>query len=90
MYNSLVIKNADTVCTVISPVKAGEKIIYSFDGSEKSLNAATDIPIYHKAALRDIKRGEPVIKYGCKIGYALEDIKVGEHVHIRNLDSKMK
>ena len=90
MYNSLVIKEADTVATVIAPVKIGESIIYSIGGEEKSLTASTDIPIYHKAALRDIKKGEAVIKYGCKIGYALEDIKKGAHVHTQNLDSIMK
>ena len=39
MYNSLVIKGDDTVLTVIAPIKAGESIIYNFDGEEKSLTA---------------------------------------------------
>ncbi|MCD8035993.1 MAG: UxaA family hydrolase [Clostridiales bacterium] len=90
MYNSLVIKEGDTVTTVIAAIKAGEKIIYDINGEEKSLTACTDIPIYHKAALKDIKKGDVVIKYGCKIGYALQDIKEGEHVHTWNLDSSMK
>ena len=71
MYNSLVIKESDTVVTVIAPIKAGEEIIYNINGEEKKLTASTDIPIYHKAALRDIKKGEVITKYGCKIGYAL-------------------
>ena len=90
MYNSLVIKETDTVATVIAPIKSGEKIVYDINGEEKSLTASTDIPIYHKAALRDINKGEAVTKYGCKIGYALQDIKKGEHVHTWNLDSIMK
>lgn len=90
MYNSLVIKETDNVVTVIAPIKAGEKIIYDIGGEEKSITAATDIPIYHKAALRDLKKGEVVTKYGCKIGYALADIKQGEHIHTWNLDSVMK
>lgn len=90
MYNSLVIKESDSVVTVIAPIKAGEEIIYNINGEEKKLTASTDIPIYHKAALRDIKKGEAVTKYGCKIGYALADIKQGEHIHTWNLDSIMK
>ena len=90
MYNSLVIKEVDTVATLIAPVKAGEMIVYNLDGAEKSLEAITDIPIYHKVALIDIKKGDILVKYGCKIGYALEDIKKGEHVHTWNLDSEMK
>ena len=90
MYNSLVIKESDTVVTVIAPIKAGEELIYNINGEEKNLTASTDIPIYHKAALRDIKKGEVITKYGCKIGYALTDIKQGEHIHTWNIDSMMK
>ena len=90
MYNSLVIKESDTVVTVIAPIKAGEEIIYNINGEEKKLTASTDIPIYHKAALRDIRKDEVITKYGCKIGYALAEIKQGEHIHTWNLDSMMK
>jgi hypothetical protein len=89
MYNCLVINENDTVATVISPVKAGEEIVYSLKGTEYRLKATTDIQKFHKVALCDIKKGEIVLKYGCKIGYALCDIKKGEHVHTQNLDSKM-
>ncbi len=90
MYNSLVIKESDNVVTVIAPIKAGEDIIYAMGGEEKRVTASTDIPIYHKAALNDIKKGDIVTKYGCKIGYAIADIKQGEHIHTWNLDSVMK
>lgn len=43
----------------------------------------------HKVALRDIKKGENVIKYGYPIGYALEDIKAGEHVHTHNIKTNL-
>ena len=39
----------------------------------------------HKIALRDIAKGEPVIKYGFPIGEATEDIPAGGHVHTHNL-----
>jgi len=39
----------------------------------------------HKYAYRDIKKGEPVIKYGFPIGFALRNIKSGEMVHTDNL-----
>ena len=41
-------------------------------------------------ALRDMKKGEPVIKYGFPIGHAKEDIKAGEHVHCHNLQSSLE
>lgn len=44
-----------------------------------------DIPAGHKAALRPIAAGEPVIKYGFPIGIATADIAPGEHVHVHNV-----
>lgn len=44
----------------------------------------------HKAALCDIKKNEPVIKYGFAIGRAKTDIKKGEYVHCHNIYSDMK
>lgn len=39
----------------------------------------------HKFAIRDIAKGENVVKYGFSIGIAKEDIKAGAHVHSHNL-----
>ena len=47
-----------------------------------------DIPIGHKAALRDIKKGDTIIKYGFDIGKAVADIKLGEHAHVHNIKTK--
>ncbi len=43
----------------------------------------------HKAALKDIKRGENIIKYGYPIGHAVEDIPAGSHVHTHNLRTNL-
>ena len=43
----------------------------------------------HKYALRDIKEGENIIKYGNPIGHATEDIKAGEHVHTHNVKTNL-
>jgi hypothetical protein len=45
---------------------------------------APGIPFGHKAALVGIPAGAEVIKYGVKIGHALEPIAAGEHVHVHN------
>ena len=39
----------------------------------------------HKYAVRQIKEGEPVIKYGFPIGVATKDVAPGERVHTDNL-----
>lgn len=43
----------------------------------------------HKYALRDIKEGENIIKYGNPIGHATCDIKKGEHVHTHNTKTNL-
>ena len=43
----------------------------------------------HKYALRDIKEGEDIIKYGNPIGHATCDIKAGEHVHTHNVKTNL-
>ena len=43
----------------------------------------------HKYALRDIKCGEDIIKYGNPIGHATCDIKCGEHVHTHNVKTNL-
>jgi altronate dehydratase len=45
------------------------------------------IPRGHKVALRAIRAGEPVVKYGHPIGAASVDIAPGDHVHIHNVSS---
>ena len=43
----------------------------------------------HKYAVRDIGKGEKVIKYGYPIGIASENIKKGDHVHSHNLKTAL-
>lgn len=45
----------------------------------------SDIERGHKFALRDIGKGEHVVKYGYPIGIATADIKAGEWIHSHNL-----
>ena len=43
----------------------------------------------HKYALRAIRAGENVIKYGMPIGHATCDIAPGEHVHVHNVATNL-
>ena len=49
-----------------------------------------DIPMGHKAALREIPAGAPVIKYGFPIGRASRPIEKGAWVHSHNLSSAIR
>ncbi len=52
-------------------------------------NVEVNLEDGHKYALRDIKRGEDIIKYGNPIGHATEDIKAGDHVHTHNVKTNL-
>lgn len=52
-------------------------------------NVEVNVDNGHKYAVRDIKRGENIIKYGQPIGHTLADIKKGEHVHSHNLATNL-
>jgi altronate hydrolase len=43
------------------------------------------IGLGHKLAVRPIRAGEPVLKYGQIIGFAGADIPAGAHVHVHNV-----
>jgi len=64
-------------------------IINKIDNVGICLKEFGDIPAGHKYALRDIKEGETVIKYGQIIGRAKCDIKEGEWVHTHNVKSHL-
>jgi len=59
-------------------------IIHKLDNVEVNLEDG------HKYALRDIKCGEDIIKYGNSIGHATVDIKKGEHVHTHNVKTNLQ
>ncbi len=64
--------------------------IHNDDNVAVLLKGNKDIPAGHKIALKDIKAGEDVVKYGYKIGVAKCDIKKDEHIHCHNLSSDLK
>lgn len=55
-------------------------------GSKIVLKAKVDVG--HKFAVRQIKAGERIIKYGAPIGVATRDIEPGEYVHTHNMASE--
>lgn len=52
-------------------------------------NVEVNLENGHKYALKDINKGENIIKYGSPIGYATTDIKKGEHIHTHNMKTNL-
>ena len=55
--------------------------------SDKNIETKDIIPFGHKFAIRNIKKGSSVIKYGEVIGTSSEDISEGDWIHIHNITS---
>ena len=64
---------ADTVAVVVvEGIKSGQELNgwIMDDNRHIKITAGADIPIGHKIALKDMKTGDTVIKYGVDIGKA--------------------
>ena len=48
----------------------------------------SDIPIGHKVAMKDISKGDTIIKYGVDIGKCVKGMKKGDHLHVHNVKTK--
>jgi len=86
MSNAIVLSEKDNVATALAEMKAGEKIAVK-KGTGKEVTILQDIPFGHKFAIRDISKGENVVKYGEVIARATQKIKEGEYVHVHNIES---
>jgi len=84
---AIVIHEKDNVATAIVPLKGGSTVSLEARGGKERVKILTEIPMGHKFALRDIEKGEDVIKYGQPIGLTTARIARGEHVHVHNVVS---
>ena len=83
--------SADTVgVVVVEGVAAGQQLTgWVMDGDKTiKVKALNPIPLGHKVALINIKKGDTVIKYNNDIGKAVANIAKGGHVHVHNTKTK--
>jgi len=91
MVDFVVHDEGDSVgVVVVEGVKGGDEIAgWVMDqNSDIKFRAASDIPIGHKLAIKPLKEGDTVIKYGADIGKVVADIGIGEHAHVHNIKTK--
>lgn len=79
--STIIINKLDNVAVALCDLKKGEE--------HEGVVLAEDITKGHKFALRDIKKGEEIIKYGSDIAYATADIPKGSHVHTHNAHTNL-
>jgi (2R)-sulfolactate sulfo-lyase subunit alpha len=83
-------QNDSAGVVVVEGVQAGQELTGWIMDQDKTITikVQNDVPIGHKLALKDLKEGDSVIKYGVDIGRAVATIKAGEHLHVHNVKTK--
>jgi (2R)-sulfolactate sulfo-lyase subunit alpha len=82
---------ADTVgVMVVEDARPGQELTgWIMETDETiSLKALDAVPLGHKIALKEIKLGDTVLKYGHDVGRAVAGIGKGNHVHVHNMKTK--
>jgi altronate hydrolase len=86
MKEFIKINECDNVIIALRDYKKDEVI----DLEDAKITLLEDINRGHKIAIKNINKGENIVKYGLPIGYALEDIKIGNWVHTHNTKTNLK
>ena len=81
----ILIHPRDNVAVALEDLKEGLPVTLG----EETLVPLQDIPRGHKIALKTIGAGEEVIKYGCAIGTAKEEIPAFTWVHTHNVKTAL-
>ncbi|CAM3561264.1 UxaA family hydrolase [Marinicrinis lubricantis] len=84
--DALVVSPKDNVATALKDLKAGEQASYRIGDQLQQVQLIDSIPFGHKVAIAAVAKGELVTKYGETIGRATDDIQIGQHVHIHNIE----
>jgi len=84
MKNFIIMNPDDNCATALDDMSKDSQVQIR----ENSIFINQNIPLGHKIALADIRKGDLVKKYGQAIGIATEDIKKGDWIHTHNLTSQ--
>lgn len=85
MQEIIKINTNDNVAVALKPIAKGTTL----DVAGAAVTTVEDIPQGHKFAIKAIKKGEAVIKYGFRIGYIQADVEVGAWIHTHNLKTAL-
>lgn len=86
MPRAIVLNQADNVATLLDAGRAGEPCILQGESSGQ-MTLLQDVPFGHKVCIADTPQSADVLKYGQVIGRASRNLKVGEHMHVHNIES---
>ena len=86
MARAMVINPKDNVAVALEDLAPRDVVDVTLGNATTSVAVRQPIPFGHKMALKEICKGQDIIKYGELIGRATTDIAAGEHVHVHNVE----
>ena len=81
LRRSLMINPADSVVMLLEDAQKGDTV----QTIRGEITLLEDIEFAHKVSIVDLKKDEPVIKYGEEIGFMLEAAPAGTWIHNHNM-----
>jgi altronate dehydratase small subunit len=85
--DAILIKEQDNVATALRDIQPREKIVVGIGNKTIQIELQEGIVFGHKFAVQHISLGDHVFKYGEVIGRATQEILVGTHAHVHNIES---
>jgi altronate dehydratase small subunit len=90
LKKAILMNKKDNVATALFSINKNDSAVITYNNEIITEIIALDpIEIYHKIAIMPIQSGDLIYKYGEIIGQATNSIKVGEQVHVNNIESVM-
>jgi len=86
-FDAIILNSIDNVCTSVKQLKKSTEIYIKCENEMVSLFIQENIKLCHKISLKQIKKGENIVKYGEIIGVATSQINKGVQVHTHNIIS---
>lgn len=77
----ILLRPDDNTCIAARTLSTGDEI----EVAGQTLKVSASAPMGHKFAIRGIKKGDKVYKFGQVIGFATSDIAPGDWVHVHNM-----
>lgn len=87
MKKVIIIDSKDNVATSITQLAPNTIILAEVNSKILKIKIHEHIKYGHKIAIKPIKKGSLIIKYGEVIGRATTNISSGRLVHIKNIES---
>jgi len=87
-YKCVMMKPNDNVAVALMDIPQHSVVHVECQDYRITLSLIQPIEFGHKFAVKEISKGNDILKYGEVIGAATSNIRVGEHVHVHNVEGK--